>query len=69
MTDPIFLQTPEAAERVGFAAGTLEKMRCRGDGPAYLRLSPRRVVYDVTTLDAWARSRAFNSTSEYPPTT
>lgn len=64
----VFLQTPEAAERIGLAAGTLEKMRCRGDGPAYLRLSPRRVVYDVATLDAWARSRAFRSTSEYPST-
>ena len=65
MSDPIFLQTPEAAERIGLAAGTLEKMRCRGGGPSYLRLSPRRVVYDVAVLDAWARSRAFGSTSEY----
>jgi predicted DNA-binding transcriptional regulator AlpA len=62
----VFLQTPQAAERIGLAPGTLEKMRCRGDGPSYLRLSPRRVVYDVAALDAWARARVFNSTSEYP---
>jgi predicted DNA-binding transcriptional regulator AlpA len=60
-----FLQTPDAAARLGFAAGTLEKMRVRGDGPPYLRLSPRRVVYDADKLDAWARSREYNSTSEY----
>lgn len=66
MSDPIFLKTPEAAKRVGLAPSTFEKFRVRGVGPAYLRLSPRRVVYDVATLDAWARSRAFTSTSEYP---
>jgi predicted DNA-binding transcriptional regulator AlpA len=66
VSDPIFLKTPEAAKRVGLAPSTFEKLRCRGDGPAYLRLSPRRVVYDVATLDAWARARTFNSTSEYP---
>ena len=66
MSDQIYLQTPEAATRIGLAAGTLEKMRVRGDGPSYLRLTPRRVVYAVDTLDAWARSREFNSTSEYP---
>lgn len=66
MSNPIYLQTPEAAQRIGFAAGTLEKMRVRGDGPPYLRLSPRRVVYAVDALDAWARSHEFKSTSEYP---
>jgi predicted DNA-binding transcriptional regulator AlpA len=60
-----FLQTPDAAAHLGFAAGTLEKMRVRGDGPPYLRLSPRRVVYDADKLDAWARSREFTSTSAY----
>ncbi len=66
MPDPVYMQTPEAAARVRLAVGTLEKMRVRGDGPSYLRLTPRRVVYAVDSLDAWARGRAFNSTSEYP---
>ena len=66
MTNPTFLQTPEAAHRLGFATGTLDKMRVRGDGPSYLRLTPRRIVYAVDDLDTWARGRAFNSTSEYP---
>jgi hypothetical protein len=65
MTTSTYLQTPGAAERLGLAAGTLEKMRVRGDGPPYLRLTPRRVVYAVDTLDAWARSHEFGSTSEY----
>jgi predicted DNA-binding transcriptional regulator AlpA len=65
MSDPIFLQTPDAAARIGLAPGTLDKMRVRGDGPSFLRLSPRRVVYDVAKLDAWARAREHTSTSEY----
>jgi predicted DNA-binding transcriptional regulator AlpA len=64
--NPTFLQTPEAAARLGLAPGTLDKMRLRGNGPAYLRLTPRRIVYAVDELDAWARARQFNSTSEYP---
>jgi hypothetical protein len=63
--NPTFLPTPEAAARIGLAPGTLDKMRVRGDGPPYLRLTPRRVVYAVDELDGWARARQFNSTSEY----
>jgi len=63
--NPTFLRTPEAAARLGLAPSTLDKMRVRGDGPTYSRLTPRSVVYAVNDLDAWARARRFNSTSEY----
>jgi hypothetical protein len=65
MTEPVFLTTPSAAARLQLAAATLEKMRVRGDGPPFIALSRRRIVYDVAALDAWARSRQFTSTSEY----
>jgi hypothetical protein len=64
--NPTYLRTPEAAARIRLAPGTLDKMRVRGDGPPYIRLTPRSVVYAVDTLDSWARARQFNSTSEYP---
>jgi predicted DNA-binding transcriptional regulator AlpA len=64
--DPPYLRTPEAAARLRLASGTLDKMRLRGNGPPYIRLTPRSVVYAVDALDAWARARQFNSTSEYP---
>jgi predicted DNA-binding transcriptional regulator AlpA len=63
---PTFLRTPEAAARLGLAPSTLDKMRVRGDGPPYMRLTPRSVIYAVDELDGWARARQFNSTSEYP---
>jgi hypothetical protein len=66
MSDRVFLPTPEAADRLNLAASTLEKYRCTGNGPDFLRLSPKRIVYDVAALDGWARARSFNSTAQYP---
>jgi hypothetical protein len=65
MSDPIYVQTEDAAARLNLAPSTLNKMRVRGDGPPFLRLSPRRVVYAIASLDAWARAREHTSTSEY----
>ena len=58
------LRTPATAEYVGLAISTLEKMRCRGDGPPFIRIGPRAVVYDTRDLDAWLSARRQNSTSE-----
>ena len=65
MTNPLLLSTKEAATAIGLSASTLEKMRVRGDWPAYVRLTPRRVAYALDALDAWVRSREFTSTSQY----
>ena len=65
MPDQIFIKTAEAAKRIGLAPSTLETMRCRGDGPPYLRVSRRCIMYSISTLDDWARGREFRSTSEY----
>jgi predicted DNA-binding transcriptional regulator AlpA len=63
---PTYLRTPEAAARLGLAPSTLDGLRVRGNGPPFIRLTPRSVTYAVDVLDAWARARQFNSTSEYP---
>jgi hypothetical protein len=64
-TEPIYLQTPAAAARLGLAPATLEKMRVRGDGPPFCRWSRRRIVYAVAAIDQWAREREYRSTKEY----
>lgn len=65
MSDP-FLNTVEAAAYVRCAPNTLEKMRLRGDGPPFRKLSPKRIIYVRDELDAWTRNRPqFKSTSEY----
>jgi hypothetical protein len=65
MSDPVFLPTSKAAARVNAAPSTFEKMRVRGDGPPYIRITARKIVYAVDALDSWARARTFSSTSEY----
>ena len=61
-----FLTTEQAAERILLRPTTLNRLRVEGHGPPFLRISARRIVYDVNALDAWVRSKSFNSTSEYP---
>jgi predicted DNA-binding transcriptional regulator AlpA len=58
------LRTPAAAEFLGLAASTLEKLRLTGDGPPFIRLGARAVGYDVADLCDWLGSRRCNSTSD-----
>jgi predicted DNA-binding transcriptional regulator AlpA len=66
MLESPFMTSKAAADRLGLSESTLEKLRHKGGGPPFLRLSGRRIAYDVVDLDAWARAKRFGSTSEYP---
>ncbi|NVJ64372.1 MAG: helix-turn-helix domain-containing protein [Flavobacteriaceae bacterium] len=59
------LCTKAAAHYLGLAASTLNKMRLKGNGPEFIKLGPRRVVYDLRDLDRWLASRRRKSTSQY----
>lgn len=56
------LETEPAAEYVGSKKKTLEKLRVVGGGPAYIKHG-RRVVYQVSDLDAWIDRHRRTSTS------
>lgn len=58
------LSVTEAARFLGLGKSTLDKLRLSGGGPAYLKLGPRRVVYDPIDLERWASERRRRSTSE-----
>jgi len=58
------LTTLEAAKYAGVSASLLNKLRCRGGGPPFLKLCDR-VLYDRADLDAWIYSHRRTSTSEY----
>ncbi|MEW9305478.1 helix-turn-helix transcriptional regulator [Labrys neptuniae] len=58
------LTTNEAACFLKLSASTLTKMRLTGNGPAYLKLGPRRVVYDIADLERWTNDCRRRSTSE-----
>ncbi len=57
------LSTPEAASFLNLGVSTLNKLRLTGGGPRFIALG-RRVVYDVTDLEAWSEARKRSSTSE-----
>ena len=58
------LRAPAAANYLGLSPSTLAKMRLRGDGPAYSKVGPRVVVYDIADLDAYLAKRRRHSTSD-----
>jgi excisionase family DNA binding protein len=50
---PQRMRRREAARYLGTSAGYLEKAAVRGNGPPYLRVSARLVLYDREDLDRW----------------
>ena len=47
------LRTPAAAEYLGIAASTLEKMRVSGTGPEFERVGKKAIVYSVEALEGY----------------
>ena len=56
------LNVAEAATYIGLSKSSLDKLRCSGGGPLYIKLG-RRVVYDVADLDNWLAARKVANTS------
>jgi predicted DNA-binding transcriptional regulator AlpA len=53
------LRPREAADFLGVAGRSLERWRASGDGPAFVRVGPRRVGYRMADLQAWTTRRTF----------
>jgi predicted DNA-binding transcriptional regulator AlpA len=58
------LRVREAAARLGLSKSTLDKMRCEGRGPRYVKITSKIIGYDPADLDAYAEGRKRQSTSE-----
>lgn len=54
----------EAATYCGVSRSFLAKRRLYGDGPKYIKVGRRKVVYRREDLDAWLAERVRCSTSE-----
>jgi hypothetical protein len=59
-----YLNADEAGAYTSIAPSTLAKYRWRGDGPVFIRVTPRKIRYRRTDLDAWLAARARVSTSD-----
>ena len=57
------LSVKETAAYLAVSKSWLDKRRLDGHGPAYLKFG-RRVVYDITDLENWAKSKKRRHTAE-----
>ncbi len=55
------IRVEEAANYLGLSESTLNKLRCYGGGPVYLKLG-RSVFYRTTDLDMWISEQERSST-------
>jgi predicted DNA-binding transcriptional regulator AlpA len=62
--DELFDPDEAGAYLKGFTRDALAQLRVSGRGPAYAKLSSRRVVYRKSDLDRWIASRVRTSTSD-----
>ena len=58
------VDTATAAQYVGLAKNTLEKLRLYGGGPRFSKYG-RAVRYSISELDAWIEKNSADSTSEH----
>ncbi|MEM9572720.1 MAG: helix-turn-helix domain-containing protein [Pseudomonadota bacterium] len=63
VTSRHLLTTHEAAGFLSLSHRTLEKMRVRGDGPAFIQLG-RAIRYEECELESWINNNRKNSTSD-----
>ncbi|MEN3167757.1 helix-turn-helix domain-containing protein [Gluconobacter sp. OJB] len=58
-----YLRSGEAADLIGVSIRTLEKYRCIGDGPPFLKIGTR-VLYARQDVENWLQRHRCNSTSD-----
>jgi hypothetical protein len=63
---PIFLTEPEAANILRLSKRSLQRYRQLGEGPPFVKIGFRRLVYPRDHLLAWAYARRCRSMSEVP---
>jgi len=59
--DETYLSEPQLSQRYAIPARSLQRWRCTGDGPPFVRLGPRRVAYRLSDVEAWMAARTFSS--------
>jgi len=59
----LVLSEVETADELSLSVRTLQSMRMDGTGPAFIKLTERRVGYAVSELERWLASRTVRSTS------
>jgi len=59
------LREREAARLLGMSPRTLQRWRCMGQGPPFVRCGLRAIAYRQEDLAAWIEARRHQSTAQY----
>ena len=62
-TTSAVIGTPDAASYLNLSPASLNKMRCMGGGPVFIRLG-RKIGYQRADLDKWLAARRATNTSD-----
>jgi predicted DNA-binding transcriptional regulator AlpA len=55
----IYLTEAEFADRYHLGRRTVQRWRQTGDGPAWVRLGARRILYRLSDCETWAAARTY----------
>ncbi|MCT4654302.1 MAG: helix-turn-helix domain-containing protein [Cohaesibacter sp.] len=59
------LTVDQTAEYMGVNKKTLQRMRCDGTGPAFIKASERRILYSEEAIYEYLEKNTYRGTSEY----
>jgi excisionase family DNA binding protein len=62
--DPAVMTTDEVARYLGINKKSLDRMRGRGDGPPYVRLTGKLIRYRKADIDDFIESRVRSNTAQ-----
>jgi len=60
----VYLTEAEFSERYHIARRTAQRWRITGDGPPFVRVGVRKVVYRQSDCEAWAAAQTFTSRAD-----
>ncbi len=55
----VYLTEAEFADRYHLGRRTTQRWRSTGEGPAWVRLGQRRILYRLSDCEEWAAARTF----------
>lgn len=59
------LMTPaQLAEKLSVGIGTLANWRYQGKGPSFIKIGPKKVLYDAASVDEWLNSQTYQGTAD-----
>lgn len=63
-TPPLVITELQLSALIQTPARSLQRWRCTGAGPAFVRTGPRRVGYRMIDVTAWLEARTFSHRAE-----